>query len=200
MAVDANILINERAREEARKTDGVISALETGFRRAYRTIVDANATTLIKMLILFAIGTGAIRGFAITISMGILISMFTAIVLVRLLISYWLKRTRPKSLRIGTRRRLLPEGTAIPFMRARYSGLIVSAVISLASLGLAYAPGLKDGRGVCRRRRYRGARSCARRSGRAARQTGRTRSWTGSSAGNRLAQRCALAPRASARR
>ena len=145
MAVDANILINERAREEARKTNGVISALETGFRRAYRTIVDANATTLIKMLILFAIGTGAIRGFAITISMGILISMFTAIVLVRLLISYWLKRTRPKSLRIGTRWHLLPEGTAIPFMRARYSGLIVSAVISLASLGLAYAPGLRMG-------------------------------------------------------
>jgi SecD/SecF fusion protein len=145
MAVDANILINERAREEARKTSGVISALEAGFRRAYRTIVDANATTLIKMLILFAIGTGAIRGFAITISMGILISMFTAIVLVRLLISHWLKRTRPKSLRIGTRWHVFPEGTTIPFMRARYSGLIVSAVISLASLGLAYHPGFRVG-------------------------------------------------------
>ena len=145
MAVDANILINERAREEARKIGGVISALEAGFRRAYRTIVDANATTLIKMLILFAIGTGAIRGFAITISMGILISMFTAIVLVRLLISHWLRVARPKSLRIGTRWRAFPEGTAIRFMRARYSGLIVSAVISLASLGLAYYPGLRMG-------------------------------------------------------
>jgi SecD/SecF fusion protein len=145
MAVDANILINERAREEARKTSGVISALEAGFRRAYRTIVDANATTLIKMLILFAIGTGAIRGFAITISMGILISMFTAIVLVRLLISHWLKHSRPKSLRIGTRWHVFPEGTTIPFMRARYSGLVVSAVISLASLGLAYHPGLRVG-------------------------------------------------------
>jgi SecD/SecF fusion protein len=145
MAVDANILINERAREEARKTSGVISALEAGFRRAYRTIVDANLTTLIKMLILFMIGTGAIRGFAITISMGILISMFTAIVLVRLLISHWLQRKRPKSLRIGTCWHLFPEGTAIPFMRARYSGLIVSAAISLASLALAYYPGLRMG-------------------------------------------------------
>jgi SecD/SecF fusion protein len=145
MAVDANILINERAREEARKTSGVISALEAGFRRAYRTIVDANATTLIKMLILFIVGTGAIRGFAITISMGILISMFTAIVLVRLLIAHWLRWERPKSLRIGTRWHLFPEGTAIPFMRARYSGLIVSAIISLASLGLAYYPGLRMG-------------------------------------------------------
>ena len=145
MAVDANILINERAREEARKTNGVVSALEAGFRRAYRTIVDANATTLVKMLILFAIGTGAIRGFAITISMGILISMFTAIVLVRLLISHWLQRKRPKSLGIGTRWHLFPEGTSIPFMRARYSGLIVSAVISLFSLALAYHPGLRMG-------------------------------------------------------
>jgi SecD/SecF fusion protein len=145
MAVDANILINERAREEARKTSGVISALETGFRKAYRTILDANATTLIKMLILFVLGTGAIRGFAITISMGILVSMFTAIVLVRLLAAYWLKRARPKSLRIGTAWHIFPEGTAIPFMKARYSGLIVSAVISLGSIGLAIYPGLRMG-------------------------------------------------------
>jgi SecD/SecF fusion protein len=145
MAVDANILINERAREEARKSTGVISALETGFRRAYRTIVDANATTLIKMLILFAVGTGAIRGFAITISMGILISMFTAIVLVRLLISFWLQRTRPKALKIATRWHRLPEGTTFRFMRARYSGLVVSAVISLAAVSLAYHPGLRMG-------------------------------------------------------
>jgi SecD/SecF fusion protein len=145
MAVDANILVNERAREEARKTSGVISALETGFRRAYRTIIDANATTLIKMLILFVIGTGAIRGFAVTISMGIIVSMFTAIVLVRLLMSYWLKRTRPKLLRIGTRWHVFPEGTAIRFMRARYSGLFVSAAISLTSITLALYPGLRMG-------------------------------------------------------
>jgi SecD/SecF fusion protein len=145
MAVDANILINERAREEARKSGGVISALESGFRRAYRTIVDANATTLIKMLILFVIGTGAIRGFAITISMGILISMFTAIVLVRLLISHWVRLARPKSLKIGTRWHIFPEGTTWRFMRARYSGLIASALLSLTALGLAYYPGLRMG-------------------------------------------------------
>ena len=75
-----------------------MSAIEGGFRRAFTTILDANATTLIKMLILFIIGIGAIRGFAVTISLGILISMFTALVLVRLLISYWLRRARPKTL------------------------------------------------------------------------------------------------------
>jgi SecD/SecF fusion protein len=143
MAVDANILVNERAREEARRGGGVVTALEAGYRRAYRTIVDANATTLIKMLILFAFCAGAIRGFALTISMGIILSMFTAIVLVRLLTSYWIQNKRPKSLQIGTRWHVLPEGTAIPFMKARYSGLIVSALLSLTSLGLAYYPGLR---------------------------------------------------------
>ncbi|KAA2244299.1 protein translocase subunit SecD [Salinarimonas soli] len=145
MAVDANILVNERIREETKRGRGVVSAIETGFRRAYATIVDANATTLIKMLILFAVGTGAIKGFAVTISLGILISMFTAVLLVRLLTSVWLKRTRPKTLTIGTRLRVFPEVTKIPFMRARYSGLVVSAVISLASIALTYYPGLKMG-------------------------------------------------------
>lgn len=145
MAVDANILVNERTREEVKRGRGVIGSVETGFRRAYAAITDANVTTLIKMVILFAVGTGAIKGFAITISLGILISMFTAILLVRLLIARWLKARRPKSLHIGTRLRFFPDHTAIPFMRARYSGLIVSALISLASLGLAYTPGLKMG-------------------------------------------------------
>jgi SecD/SecF fusion protein len=145
MAVDANILVNERTREELRRGHGVIGAVEHGFRRAYAAITDANVTTLIKMLILFAVGTGAIKGFAVTISLGILISMFTAILLVRLLTARWLRAARPKSLTIGTRWRFFPDKTVIPFMRARYSGLILSAVISLASLGLAYTPGLKMG-------------------------------------------------------
>jgi SecD/SecF fusion protein len=145
MAVDANILVNERIREEVKRGKGVITPIETGFRRAYATILDANVTTLIKMLILFGIGVGAIRGFAITISLGILISMFTSLVLVRLLISLWIERSRPKTLSVGTRFRLLPEGTGFHFMRARYSGLALSALISAASLALAYSPGLKMG-------------------------------------------------------
>jgi SecD/SecF fusion protein len=145
MAVDANILVNERIREEVKRGRGVISAIETGFRRAYATITDANATTLIKMLILFAVGTGAVKGFAVTISLGILVSIFTAVLLVRLMTSLWLKRARPKCLTIGTRLRLFPETTKIPFMRARYSGLVVSALISLASVGLSIHPGLRLG-------------------------------------------------------
>lgn len=145
MAVDANILINERTREELGKRGRVVNPIEAGFRRAYTTIMDANLTTLIKMLILFVIGVGAIRGFAVTISLGIIVSIFTAIVLVRLLTAVWIKWARPKTLTIGTRFRVFPDHTAIPFMRARYSGLVVSALISLASLGLAFHPGLKMG-------------------------------------------------------
>jgi SecD/SecF fusion protein len=145
MAVDANILVNERIREETRRGKGVIATVETGFKRAFRTIWDANATTLIKMLILFLVGVGAIRGFAVTISLGIMISMFTALLLVRLLISRWLKSARPKELQVGTRWRFFPENTAIPFMKARYSGLIMSAAISLISVMLVVTPGLRMG-------------------------------------------------------
>jgi SecD/SecF fusion protein len=146
MAVDANILVNERIREEAARLKGVVSPIEAGFRRAFATIVDANATTLIKMLILFFIGIGAIKGFAITISLGIVISMFTSLVLVRLLISFWLKQARPKTLAaVGTRLRHWLEMPTFRFMRARIWGLVFSALISAASLVLAFHPGLKMG-------------------------------------------------------
>jgi len=98
MSVDANVLINERIREEARKGRGPVSAIQTGFARAMATIVDANLTTLVKMMILFMLGSGPVRGFAVTISLGILTSMFTAIVLVRMIIALWLRRARPKVL------------------------------------------------------------------------------------------------------
>ncbi|MFL7902558.1 protein translocase subunit SecD [Azospirillum argentinense] len=98
LAVDANILINERVREETKKGRGVFGSVEAGFSRAYSTIVDANLTTAIKMAILFVLGTGAIKGFAVTITFGILISLFTATVLVRLMMVSWLRKTRPAAL------------------------------------------------------------------------------------------------------
>ena len=145
VAVDSNVLINERTREELKKGRGVIASLETGFSRAYTTIVDANVTTFLKMIILYAVATGTIRGFALTISLGLLISMFTAIELVRLLISRWIKKKRPKELNVGTKFRLLPEKTSIPFMKARYSGLVISATISLIAVVMMFVPGVKLG-------------------------------------------------------
>ncbi len=98
MAVDANVLINERIREEYLLGKSPLAAMEAGFARAFTTIFDSNSTTLIKMAILFALGAGPVRGFAVTISIGILTSMFTAILLTRLLMVFWYRRRRPAAL------------------------------------------------------------------------------------------------------
>ncbi len=98
MSVDANILINERVREEVLRGRTPISALEAGYNRAFSTIFDSNVTSLIKMAILYAFGSGPIRGFAVTVTFGILVSMFTALVVVRLMIATWYRRTRPVAL------------------------------------------------------------------------------------------------------
>ena len=98
MAVDANVLVFERIREEVRAGRTPISAVDAGYSRAFTTIVDANLTTLIAALLLYAFGSGPVRGFAVTLSIGIVTSMFTAIMLTRLFVVTWLKRAKPASL------------------------------------------------------------------------------------------------------
>ena len=100
MAVDANVLIFERIREETRNGRSPISAIDAGYSRALSTIIDANITTLIAAILLFTMGSGPIRGFAVTLSVGILTSMFTAIMVTRLMVVTWLRRTRPKALAV----------------------------------------------------------------------------------------------------
>ena len=100
MAVDANVLILERIKEEARNGRSPIAAIDAGYRRALTTIIDSNLTTLIAALLLFNFGTGPIKGFAVTLSMGIVSSMFTALMLTRLLMVIWLRRKRPTALPI----------------------------------------------------------------------------------------------------
>ena len=98
MAVDANVLVFERIREEVRAGRTPISAIDTGYSRAMTTIIDANVTTLIAAVLLYAFGSGPVRGFAVTLAIGIVSSMFTAIMLTRLLVVAWLRRTRPQIL------------------------------------------------------------------------------------------------------
>ena len=100
MAVDANVLIYERIREEVKLGQGVFAALQTGFGRVYSTIVDANVTMLISALMLYIFGTGTIKGFAVTLTLGVLTSMFTAVMLTRYIVVVWLQRTKPKELPI----------------------------------------------------------------------------------------------------
>ncbi|MBJ7533674.1 protein translocase subunit SecD [Rhodomicrobium vannielii ATCC 17100] len=100
VAVDANVLIYERIREELRTGRGMISAIEAGFDRAYATIIDSHLTALLAALILYAFGSGTVKGFAVTLSFGIVSSLFTAITLTRLMVSTWLRQTRPTALHI----------------------------------------------------------------------------------------------------
>jgi preprotein translocase subunit SecD len=98
MAVDANVLIFERIREEVYNGRGPITAIDAGYRRAMATIVDSNLTTLIAALLLFQFGTGPIKGFAVTLSLGLVTSMFSAIMVTRLIMAVWLRRRRPQAL------------------------------------------------------------------------------------------------------
>lgn len=96
IAVDANVLINERIREEIRSGKSPFAAVDSGYSRALTTIIDSNVTTLIAVLVLFWLGSGPVRGFAVTLTIGILASMFTAVTVTRMMVAYWLRRARPK--------------------------------------------------------------------------------------------------------
>lgn len=100
MAVDANVLINERIREETLAGKTPIASVEAGYSRAMATIVDSNLTTLIAGIVLYLLGSGPVRGFAVTLSIGILTSMFTAVTFSRLLVSTYLQRRRPRALEV----------------------------------------------------------------------------------------------------
>jgi len=98
MAVDANVLVFERIREELRTARGPARAIELGYERAMSAIIDANITTFITAAILFALGSGPVRGFAVTLGLGIVTSVFSALFVTRLMIVWWFERRRPKTL------------------------------------------------------------------------------------------------------
>ena len=96
IAVDSNVLIYERIREEVRAGRSAINAIDAGFSRALATILDSNITTFIAAAVLFYIGTGPVRGFAVTLGVGILTTLFTAFTLTRLIVAYWVRLWRPR--------------------------------------------------------------------------------------------------------
>jgi len=100
MSVDANVLIFERIREEMRKQKGVRQAVAVGYERAFRTILDANVTTIISAIFLFQFGTGPIKGFAITLIFGLIANMFTAVFMTRMVFDFMLSRGKSESLSI----------------------------------------------------------------------------------------------------
>ena len=135
MAVDSNVLIFERIREERRAGRSVIQAIDAGFSRALATIVDANVTTLIAAVILFYLGSGPVRGFAVTLAIGIMTTVFTAFTFSRWMVAEWVKRRRPKELPKAPFK-LVPDETAIKFMGFRRITFAISAFMSVAALVL----------------------------------------------------------------
>lgn len=152
MAVDANILINERIRDELRQGKTPWLSLDNGFRKAYGTIIDSNITTLIAISLLFTMGSGPVRGFAVTMGIGLLTSLFTSVAVTRVLMEWRIRLYRQKTLsvsglplfdRLGDN--FSSGKRVINFMRASVAGLVVSAILSVASIGLLIKPGLDFG-------------------------------------------------------
>lgn len=133
MAVDSNVLIYERIREERRNGRSVIQSIDSGFARALATIVDANLTTLIAAAVLFGLGTGPVKGFAVTLAIGIVTTVFTAFTFTRWLVAEWVKRRRPKEIPAGLVT-LVPYGTNIPFMGIRRWTFLLSSVLSIGAV------------------------------------------------------------------
>jgi SecD/SecF fusion protein len=144
MSVDANVLIYERIREELRNGKGLRLAIEDGYNNAYSSIIDANVTTLLTGIILYTFGTGPIKGFATTLIIGILTSLFAAIFITRLVISYRLNKG--KTISFATK---LTEGAFkninIDFIGKRKRFYILSAVIVLLGIGSLVTKGLNYG-------------------------------------------------------
>ncbi|NML73828.1 protein translocase subunit SecDF [Rhizobium sp. S-51] len=133
MAVDSNVLVYERIREEVKSGRSLVQSIETGFNKAFATIVDANLTTLIAALVLFFLGSGPVRGFAVTLAVGIVTTVFTAFTMTRWLMAVWFRWRRPKHLPKGIRTGIF-DTQNIRFMAIRRYTFAVAGALSLASL------------------------------------------------------------------
>ncbi|MBX9455702.1 MAG: protein translocase subunit SecDF [Rhizobium sp.] len=140
-AVDSNVLFYERFREEVKQGRSIVNAMESGFQKAFGTIIDANLTTLIAAIILFYMGSGPVRGFAVTLSVGIITTVFTAYTISRLMIAIWLRRNRSKAMPKGIRTHFF-DFARINFMRIRNwsfgitAALTVASIVGFATMGL----------------------------------------------------------------
>ncbi len=137
MAVDANVLIFERIREELAKGKSLRGALAAGYDRAFGTILDSNVTTLIASIILIFLGTGPVKGFGVTLTIGVAVSMFTALVVTRLIFDFMLEKNWLKSLRMMQ----LVKETHIDFLRYSKAAVFASLILIIAGLGAAFFRG-----------------------------------------------------------
>ncbi|ESQ76375.1 protein translocase subunit SecD [Asticcacaulis sp. AC402] len=148
MAVDANVLIYERMRDEMRAGRNVISALDAGFTRAIETILDANITTLAAAAIMYSLGAGPVKGFAVTLILGIVTSVFSAVMVTQVVLAVWYKIFRPKTMPIADNVspkawpliKILPQKTNFTFVKFARFAAILSVCAVVASLFLTIYP------------------------------------------------------------
>ncbi|MBV2187358.1 MAG: protein translocase subunit SecDF, partial [Rhizobium sp.] len=133
MAVDSNVLVYERIREEAKSGRSLVQSIQVGFDKAFATIVDANLTTLIAAAVLFFLGSGPVKGFAVTLAIGIITTVFTAFTMTRWLMAVWFRWKRPKHLPKGIRTGMF-DTQNIRFMAIRRYTFAVAGALSLISL------------------------------------------------------------------
>jgi len=144
MAVDANVLIYERMREEQRSGKSPIQAINAGFSRAWGTIIDSHLTQLVAAVVLYFMGSGPIQGFAVTLALGILTSLFTSYTVTHYQVQLWYRWVRPKVLKIQ-HFRFIPDGTKIPFMKISRYVIAISLVMTVVSIGSAFVKGFNLG-------------------------------------------------------
>jgi SecD/SecF fusion protein len=134
MAVDANVLIYERIREERAAGRSVIASIDAGFSRAMTAILDSNVTTLIAAVVLFFLGSGPVQGFAVTLGLGVMTTLFTAYFITKGIVAAWYYFRRPREVRVQLVK-FIPDNTRIPFMSWRKYAITFSIITSLLSIG-----------------------------------------------------------------
>ncbi len=144
MSVDANVLIYERIREELKSGKSILAAIDAGFQRAWGTIIDSHLTQLIAAVVLYFLGSGPVQGFAVTLALGILTSLFTSYTVTLYFVGAWYRWRRPKTIKIQVFR-FIPDGTKIPFMKISRYAIIFSVIISLLAIGSAFTKGFNLG-------------------------------------------------------
>ncbi|HWA17877.1 MAG TPA: protein translocase subunit SecD, partial [Devosia sp.] len=144
MAVDANVLIYERIREELKAGKSILAAIDAGFKRAWGTIIDSHLTQLIAAVVLYFLGSGPVQGFAVTLALGILTSLFTSYTVTLYFVGWWYRARRPKTLKIQVFR-FIPDGTKIPFMKISRYAIIFSVIISILAIGAVFTKGFNFG-------------------------------------------------------
>jgi len=145
MAVDANVLIFERIREEVRNGKSLISAIQLGYERAAVTVLDANITTLIAALVLLQFGTGPVQGFGVALAIGILTSIFTALIVTHAIFDWLIDKKRISKL---TMMSIIPMDTKIPFLALRNRAFTVAGLLIVVGIAMFFGRGFKNNFGV----------------------------------------------------